>query len=430
MRQLTLRWPPVVLAGLMCIYALALPGSAAAYFDLGTVSVTTGSSSVAVTAGSTATVSVTVSPASMAELPGCGMATCPDDCGPGCLDSNGQCTCGGTTYTTYTTAVTASSSDAAVAEVSYSAGMITVTGVGPGTATITITASLRQYSNGYATVQVTCSPRASSPSPRPTPHSSTTPSSRGRANGSVSGSGGSHASRSAADKSGTGVTTDHGRRVLVIRLVGTMAPAEALDRAAAKGLLVTFWTGLSAARPAYSWTFDGRQLPRREGSIDLGIDTATAVGGELGRMIVGRHCLVLGFNYSGALPAPALVRLAVGSTYPDGKTVTLYSYDASHHAFLRQARDLKVKAGFVGLPLRHCSIYVLSTVGDLCCLPAATPLGSGSTGGHHSLMAALVAALVVAAAIVVIALLLLKRRVRRSAAEADRGSGAGVWERR
>ena len=416
MRRMTVRWLPVVLAGLTCLYALALPGSAGAYFDLGTVAVTTGSSSVAVTAGSTATVSVAVSPASKAELPGCGMATCPDDCGPGCLDANGQCTCGGTTYTTYTTSVSVSSSNTAVARASYSGGVLRVTGVGAGSATITITASLRQYSNGSAAVQVTAG-AAKTPTPTPTPRPTSSKSSKpaSRKPGGKSGSSGSGGSPGSGGGGVTRVVTSggHGRSLLLVRLRGTIAPAAALDRAAAKGLLVTFWTGPSAAHPTYSWTFDGRRLPRHEAGVDLGIDTATSVGGTLGRMIQGRDCLVLGFSHNGALPAPAVVRLRVGSTYVDGETVTLYLFDAQHSTFVRQARDLSVQGGFVSFPLRHCSIYVLSTVGDLCCLSTATLLGSGpagSSGGGHSLMTALVVALAVAAAVAAGALVLLRRR--------------------
>ena len=58
------------------------------------------------TAGSSTTVSVSLSPASDQQTEGCGMAECPQICGEKeCLDANGQCTCNGTEYKTYTTSV-------------------------------------------------------------------------------------------------------------------------------------------------------------------------------------------------------------------------------------------------------------------------------------------------------------------------------------
>lgn len=140
---------------------LSLP--AAAYFDRGTMSVSLGQSSLSVTQGATGSVSVAVSPASDMQLPGCGMAECPQSCGEkDCLDENGQCTCAGTTYVEYKTSITTSSSNAGVAEASYTkAGVLVVFGKNPGTATITVTASMRQFKASSATLVVTVTEKKS-----------------------------------------------------------------------------------------------------------------------------------------------------------------------------------------------------------------------------------------------------------------------------
>ncbi|MCD8221941.1 MAG: hypothetical protein LUD07_07095, partial [Clostridiales bacterium] len=134
-----------------------------AYFNRGTVTMTLGKSSVSVAEGSSESFSVAFSPASDDQLPGCGMAECPQICGDKeCLDENYNCCCAGTTYSTYYAFATVTSSNTSVATASYDNGVVTVTGVGTGTATITLEASLRQYTSSTKTVDVTVTAKSSS----------------------------------------------------------------------------------------------------------------------------------------------------------------------------------------------------------------------------------------------------------------------------
>lgn len=137
--------------------------TALAYFDRGNVSISAGKQSVTLEQGNSEKISITLSPASSSQLPGCGMAECPQSCGEKeCLDANGECQCNGTTYQTYYATASASSNNTSVATASYDNGVVTIKGVGAGTATITLTASLRQYTSTSTSIQVTVNSKSSS----------------------------------------------------------------------------------------------------------------------------------------------------------------------------------------------------------------------------------------------------------------------------
>ena len=141
---------------LVIVFILTGTISTSAYFDRGTVGVSLGASSVSIEAGSGQSVSVSFSPSSSDQLPGCGMAECPQICGEkNCLDENGECMCNGTDYQTYYAFASVSSSNTSVASASYSNGVVYISGVSAGTATITVTASLRQFNSSSAKISVT-----------------------------------------------------------------------------------------------------------------------------------------------------------------------------------------------------------------------------------------------------------------------------------
>jgi hypothetical protein len=142
--------------------ALLVAVPALAYYNYGTVGISTGSSSLSVTAGQTVQTSVALNPASDSQTLGCGMSQCPQVCnsdsvvaqGFSCFDANGNCTCAGSSYSTYYTEVSASSSNSGVASAYVSGNTLVVMGKSAGTATITLTASLRQWSSNSCTVTV------------------------------------------------------------------------------------------------------------------------------------------------------------------------------------------------------------------------------------------------------------------------------------
>ena len=141
----------------ICLFVMTAT-MAWAYFDRGPVKVTAAQNSVSVAVGKSTTVSISTSPSSDDQLPGCGMAECPQICGEkNCLDENGECTCNGTEYKTYYTDVTTASSNSSVAKASYNNGVLTITGVSAGEADVTVTAALRQYTSTTQTIHVTVS---------------------------------------------------------------------------------------------------------------------------------------------------------------------------------------------------------------------------------------------------------------------------------
>lgn len=142
--------------------------SASAYFDRGSVAVTVGETAVTVKQGQKLSVSVSVDPSKDDQLPGCGMAECPQICGEmGCFNEKGDCQCAGVEYKTYYADVAAKSSNAAVATASCSSGVLSIKGISPGKATITVKGSLRQYRDGAKTIDVTVTAADSAKSPQP-----------------------------------------------------------------------------------------------------------------------------------------------------------------------------------------------------------------------------------------------------------------------
>ena len=155
----------------MMLLLLTPAARVSAYYDRGPVKVYLGQTAVSVAQGAVVTVSAQVDPASDEQLPGCGMAQCPQECGElGCLDARGQCQCAGTTYQTYYANVRINSADTTVATASYKAGVVSITGVAPGETVVSVTGSMRQFTDTTATIRVTVTAGAvSAPSPSPTP---------------------------------------------------------------------------------------------------------------------------------------------------------------------------------------------------------------------------------------------------------------------
>ncbi|MCF0120171.1 MAG: hypothetical protein HUJ65_00915, partial [Oscillospiraceae bacterium] len=164
------------LAVCIVIVSAASLQPATAYFNRGAVGISAGMSSVSLEAGQSISVSVDLSPASEDQLPGCGMAECPQICGEkDCLDENGECTCNGTIPNTYRTSVSCASSNTAVASASYSSGAVTITANAAGEAVITLTASLRQHTDTSTSISVSVTGSTApddkpvTPSPSPSP---------------------------------------------------------------------------------------------------------------------------------------------------------------------------------------------------------------------------------------------------------------------
>lgn len=350
-----------------------------AYFDLGTVAVSTGTANISLTVGHSAVSSVSIKPSSKAETAGCGMAGCPQTCGAGCLDKNGQCTCAGTAYSTYYPVVSVSSSNSSVASASYSNGVVTVKGVSAGTATITLTAKLRQYRDGADEVKVVVAT-----APTTTKSSASVTSSTASSIKSTSGSTNSGpstttagvqvvevsttvpptASSTSSNEPSTRTITDaHGRKIALIRLNGTTALLTDLQKVGSDVAFVTFFTADEAGNVNYSWTFNRASLQSVAADLELGLTLSDSSGGQLGELANGNKTLILSCSQNGPLPGTATLAVKVGSKFPDGTSLDAFSYDQQSGSLKKLSGGLAVSNGYASLAVSQTGVLVLRTSG-------------------------------------------------------------------
>lgn len=365
----------MVLAVMLCV-ALMPAVPALAYFNFGAVGVYPGSSYLTVQAGSSVSTSVSITPASSWQTQGCGMAECPQVCGDQCFDSSGQCICVGSEKTQYFAQAYASSSNAGVASATLSGGTLTVTGHSAGTATISISASLRQYTDGYATVTVEVSD--------PAPSAPSTDSSSGGSSASTPSAPSASSTSSpsvniptsvsqaaASNKGESGDKKDAGEAEVVETDGGTVHSAEIgsdtdvasiLSKVAETDGQAIFWSGESSERPHYSWTFKGEDL-----STDAVFDFDPAVSvSKLGTgaisdlMKQSKGGMVLEFSHEGDLPAPATFYVMADDYFADGTELSLFYFDKGSRSFTKEAEGIEVVDGYVSFEIGHCSTWALS----------------------------------------------------------------------
>ena len=139
------------------------PGTAWAYFSYPAPSISV-PELVELYSGDSQQVTCAVDPLSERQLPGCGMAECPQACDGlenpqtgvtgGCLNADGWCTCAGTMYSTVQTNVSVSSSNPSVARASWAGGVLSIKGYKAGSVTITVNAALAKHESASAQVHV------------------------------------------------------------------------------------------------------------------------------------------------------------------------------------------------------------------------------------------------------------------------------------
>ena len=389
-----------------------------AYFDRGDVKVRIGKSSVSLEAGESENVTVSISPSSDRQLPGCGMPECPQSCGEGCLNADGECTCGGTTYQTYYARGEVSSSNTGVATASYSNGVLSIRGVSQGTATITVTASLRQYNSTSDSIEVTVAKKSSGQSSagsssESTGDSSSSPegsqnskgsssSSSGKGNSSLSSGTGSASQRKDSSSSGTGsgssgssskvsvtsvdnaggssdtrdsggqpedgedasqnnerkvISSDRGKITFIPIKSGKMGKAD-FESIKGKKEYIDFQMKDKTGTVLYAWEFLGTDIQKPE-DMDLTIET----GSEAfeGLKTSGKDRLYISFGHDGTLPGKASVFLRVADTFSDEETLNLYYYNEKDQSTALVTGGLKPESGYVTFELTHCSRYILTT---------------------------------------------------------------------
>ncbi len=386
-----------------------------AYFDRGDVKVKIGKSSVSMEAGDSETVTVSISPSSDRQLPGCGMPECPQSCGEGCLNPDGECTCAGTTYQTYYVRGEVSSSNTGVATASYNNGVLSIKGVSPGTATITVTASLRQYSSTSDSIEVNVTKKASGQS-----------STSGSTGGNSSSSGNSHSSvgSSSAENNGTGssvnsgnqtqnnsisaneesgssknsskvgvtsvensdssdntqagneqsddpndtetssqndersvINSDRGKITFIPIVNGKMGKTD-FESIKGKKEYIDFQMKDKNGTVLYAWEFLGTDI-KEPADIDMSIETGKEPFD--GMKVTGGDSLYLSFGHNGTLPGKASIFLRVTDTFSDEESLNLYYYNEEDQSVSLVTNDLKPESGYVTFSLSHCSDYILTT---------------------------------------------------------------------
>lgn len=377
------------------VLAFSWPQSAWGYFakPAPTISV---AGSVAVSSGAETSISCAVSPTSEVQLPGCGMAECPQACdgltnpstgvAGGCLNADGWCTCAGTMEQTAYTNVSVASSDPSICRASWAGGVLSVAGYREGSATLTIRATLSKHNEAVSYVTVNVSGGSSSvgsgsqeggaasgsgsgagsssgASGSSSGSSSSAPSS-GSASAS-SGNGGSGGDKgtssvevvpagsgatayaSAAVSSGEAQETEQdaveikspeGALMVVVEAGDASVAAAELQKVAGTDGTCTFWAGGTMDAPLVSWTFKGQDL---DPAADLSFDPQVQVsrlgsGAVLDLMSTGTvtdRSLVLEFSHTGALPAPAEVYVRTSGSFEDGAALGLFLFDEEAQAF-------------------------------------------------------------------------------------------------
>ena len=391
------RWAGIIAAAVVGTMSVTGVGNSTvqAYFNRGTVGVSVGKGSVSVEAGSNTSVSVSLTPASDSQLPGCGMAECPQICGEKeCLDANGQCTCNGKTYQTYHTSVSVSSSNTSVATASYSSGTLTVHGVSEGTAVITLTAALRQFSSGTTSVTVNVSKKPSSGDNNTSGGNNSSSSGSNTSSGNNTTTNENHTTSSSSstgknnnstDKSTTasqvggdttteetteelieeenadGVTvveSDKGTITFVPIKDGKMG-SEYLEAIQGKEKeYVDFQEKDDAGNIVYAWEFLGTDV-KSVFDMDFSVTSSkTAFDGC--KIFRNVQALYLRFAHDGKLPGKAKVFIKVPEDMQNGSKWYLYHYDSKKDSAEELAKELVVENGYVTIELEECFDCVLS----------------------------------------------------------------------
>ncbi len=333
---------------LACVAAFALvagllPGAAWGYFNRGAVGVSLGAASVELAAGETVEVSVVLTPATDEQLEGCGMPSCPQGCAETCTDANGQCQCAGTEYSTYTATAVASTSDASVATAVYSANKLTVYGRGEGTCVVEVRASLRQYTDSVAELQVV-----------------------------VSGSGAAVSFGAEVEVPEEAVVEDRaavvektvkGRQIRFVQIAEGVDALAELAGVEGSDADLTFWSGDTYYQPAYSVTFVGTGV-ECEGFAEY--DPALVVSAEAQGVAYQAldglsDFLLVEFACEGALPGEAKVYVAADSVFEDGDALALFSYDSAARTFVREEAEAAMSGGYAVFTVSEGKTYVVSS---------------------------------------------------------------------
>ncbi|MFT9077689.1 hypothetical protein [Ethanoligenens sp.] len=323
-----------------------MPGlPALAYINRGTVAVNLGTANAQVAVGQTLAISAILTPAAHDELPGCGMAFCPQQCSPGCVNSTGDCACNGKDYTTYKAGMMLTSANTNVATAAYTDGVITITGCSAGTTTISAVGTLRQYSSSASqTIRVTVTGNRSDAATEATGSQSNT----------------TTQTPSAVDPTAVQTVTGQLGTFDFLQIAPGKSGKAEFDSIQGKDKTATFEKKDASGNVSYSWSFKGTDVTK---PMDMDFTVAHQSKNESAMKQAGTliEPFYLSFAHEGALPGKATIVVNTGSYYPSGTTLYLYTYNSQTKKLELTGGNVKLDNGFASFAISHCSDYVLVT---------------------------------------------------------------------
>lgn len=117
----------------------------------------------------------------------------------------------------------------------------------------------------------------------------------------------------------------------------------------------------------YSWKFkkDGKQKKPLEESLNIDYDLRLSLDAVTKDTMtieekVSQNKLIVTFDYHGALPEEATVKINVANKFTNGEDLYLYYYNPELNQIEYIEKDVTVKDGYVEFTINHCSDYFLT----------------------------------------------------------------------
>lgn len=111
---------------------------------------------------------------------------------------------------------------------------------------------------------------------------------------------------------------------------------------------------------SYSWSFDKNEYNRADFEFDLGIKFTSPNKKEIDNLISkNMKKEYVSFNYHGALPAAATVKVPI-TKFKDGDRLNLYYYNDNTNKIETIKTNVKVINGYATFEIEHCSDYFLT----------------------------------------------------------------------
>jgi hypothetical protein len=147
--------------------------------------------------------------------------------------------------------------------------------------------------------------------------------------------------------------------------------ADRLRAVAGTDETVTFWSGDTAERPDYTWTFNGRDISKAQAASLTSLDLDIVLSAEDADGSGTPDTLILAFSYEGELPLPARISVAVPDNF-DANRLSLFAFDEQNGTFDREMDGLVVQDGYVTFSAMRMHTRALSSA-DLTTQAGAIP---------------------------------------------------------